>query len=90
MIELHFVKRAALRKIFIDDRVITMITPELSYQPMQITIKQLQMALASGDERIKGALEDAEVDLDKYQTDESIAEEIIKDFTDEGWRVIKR
>jgi hypothetical protein len=90
MIELHFIKRSSLRKVFIKDREITMITPELNYQPMKITITQLKTALASGDERINRALKDTETNLDEYNDDESIMKDILKDFQESGWRCIKR
>jgi len=89
--ELTFVKKSSLRKIFIKDRVMTLITPELNYQPLSLSITQLKTALASGDKRIEDAIKEAGVDdLDKYVDDETMAKEIIKDFQEHNWRCVKR
>jgi hypothetical protein len=96
MIDLHFIrevngkKKYGIRQVIIKDRVITFITPELNYQPLTLSIKQLKTALASGDARIEQAFKDTDTDLDTFIDDESIATSVIKDFQENGWRCIKR
>ncbi len=90
MIEMHFVRKSSLRRIYIKDRQITMITPEMNYQPMEIPLAKLWTASES-DPRAKKALQESGVkEISYYDTDEKIAEEILKDFQLSGWRCIKR
>lgn len=88
MIELQFAKKGMIRKVFINDRKITMITPEMSYQPLELDINK---AARFQDKRMTEMLAEVGItDFTKYPDDKSIAEDIINDFKESSWRCIKK
>lgn len=87
MIELQFVKKGMMRKVFIRDRKITMITPEMNYQPLELDINK---AARFQDENMTRLLKEIGMDnFEKYTDDNVIAKDIIDDFEKSKWRCIK-
>lgn len=90
MIKLSFVIGGSLRKVYIKDRNISLLSQETGYTPISIDLDKLESKKKSfikklGKEGMKLMKEVAEL-----KTEEEMARDIIKDFQNEGWRLIKR
>lgn len=91
--ELVFVTGGALRRIFIKDRAITMISPEMGFTPITIELDKLaESATQEKMQRLKLTDDDKFTikSLAELGSEEDIAKDIIKDFKKTGWRCIKQ
>lgn len=91
--ELVFIRGGSIRRVFIKDRVISLVTPELNFTPFHIDLDRLDDPEMR--ERInKANLSSKEIeDLDKLAklgNDKEISKDIIKDFQQSGWRKVRR
>ena len=88
MIQLNFTRGAALRRIFINGRVITFLLAELNFQPLKIDLDKL-------DEQ-KENIEKMKIDkqtleeLSRLQTEEELALDFTNDAEKDGWRRIRK
>ena len=88
--ELTFSIGGALRKVFINGRIISLMTAETGYAPMTIDLDKLN------DKDNKKKLKEMGTDdkflkqLSKLKTEKEIANDIKKDFQADGWRLIKK
>ena len=105
MIELTFVKNHAIRKVFIKDKTVTLITPEMNYQT--IIIDEEKYNKLRNDDKMKKLSELSQEDLEKlndkrvvnlvndikinidFNDTEFLRKDLINDFQDSGWRCIK-
>lgn len=88
MIELHFVRSGGLIRVFIRNKVITMIAPQLGNQPVTFDVNKAQEKL---DDKMMKLLEAVNLkDFSEFIDDEACAKSIIKDFQESGWRCVKR
>lgn len=87
MIQVSFTRGAALRRVFVNRRIISFLTGELNNVPLKIDLDKL-------DEE-KEKIEKMGIDLDelkeiaKLQTEKEIALDITYDFEKSGWRKIR-
>lgn len=89
MIQLEFIKKASLRRTFVENKKITFMTPEMNNQPIVLDIN---LAIEKQDEKMIDMLKQLGMDdFQKYKdwNDRQIADEIILDFKESGWRCIK-
>lgn len=84
MIKANFVRGSIVREVTIDKRVVTFLTPELNYQPIEINLDKLNFK----DPKFAGMDRDMLRELSKLNTEEDILEDLKKDFTKSGWRVM--
>lgn len=90
MIKLTFITGGAIRRVFIDNRKVSLMTAELNNVPLQIDLDKLD------DKETKKKLEKVKMDdelmkeLSLLNTEEEIAEDVKKDFQGSGWRLFKR
>jgi hypothetical protein len=88
MIELLFVRKGAMIKVYIKEKVVTMIAPQLGNQPV---IFDVNKAKESKDEKMLKLLEAVDLkDFNEFVDDESCAKSIITDFQNSSWRCVKR
>ena len=88
MIKLTFAIGGNIRKVFIDKRVISMLTAETGFVPVQMDLDKInekKIVKKMGDETIKLLRE-----LSFLETEQDMAQDIIKDFQATGWRCVKR
>lgn len=93
MIRLTFVAGGNMRKVFIDNRQVSMLTSETGFKPLEIDLDKLdQPEYKARMERMKLAEEDLKEmkKLSKLGTEEEIGQDIIKDFQKTGWRCVKK
>lgn len=97
MIELHFAKRNFLRKVYIKEKQVSMVSNEASNYPISLNIKQMQdvtkgkaneelKAKNIDVEKVKKMIEENGINPDDYESEEAIAEDITKEFKQLGWR----
>ncbi len=88
MIQISFTRGAALRRVFINKRVISFLTAELNNVPLKIDLDKLD----EQNEKIEKMKMDKEIlkEISKLRTEKEIALDIIYDFEKSGWRRIKR
>ncbi len=90
MLRLNFIRGASVRKVFIDGRKISFLTPELGFQPLKIDLSTLD---EKKDElqrmNIKGKDLDLIQELSLLGDEDAIAKDIIKDFKKTGWKYFK-
>lgn len=86
MKRLNFTRGAALRRVFINGRVISFLTAELGNTPLTIDLDKLDKQRS----KIKKMdLDQKEMkQLSKFITEEDIAKDIVKDFEKSGWRLM--
>ncbi len=87
MKKLSFTRGAALRRVFINKRVISFLTAELNNVPLKIDLDKLE----EEKDKIKKMKIDKETlkELSKLKTEKEIALDIINDFEKLGWRIIR-
>ncbi len=88
MKQLSFTRGAALRRVFINKRVISFLVAELNNVPLKIDLDKLE----EEKDKIKKMKIDKETlkELAKLQTEKEIALDVINDFEKSGWRRIRR
>lgn len=87
MIKLNFVIGSAIRRVFIKDRVITLLTVENSFVPIEIDLNNLD----NNKSKVEKSLKDNNFnwgDLSNLKSEKEIAEDIIIDFKKSGWRLV--
>ena len=88
MIKLTFVIGGNIRRVYIDKRVISLMTAETGFIPIQIDLDKIDEKNAKkkvGEDWLKLLKEIA-----KLKTEEDMVKDIKKDFQKTGWRLIKR
>ncbi len=88
MIRLTFAIGGNIRKVYIDKRVISMLTAETGFVPIKMDLDKLDMGKIKskmGDEGIQLLNE-----LSSLETEEEMARDVIKDFQLTGWRCVRR
>ncbi|HEC37455.1 hypothetical protein LCGC14_0476600 [marine sediment metagenome] len=87
MKKLSFTRGAALRRIFINGRIISFLTAELGNTPLTIDLDKLDK---ERDKIKKMQMDQSEMEeLSKLKTEEDLAKDVIKDFEKSGWRLMK-
>ncbi len=93
MIQLFFLQGSRYRKVFIKDRKIAMMTPELGGSPITLdldaldtkeTLEKMNSMKLTSEDRI------AIQEMGKLKDPAAIAKDIIRDFQQSGWRCVKR
>ncbi len=88
--ELTFVIGGNVRKVFINGRVISILTKETGFVPIEIDLDNLDIL----NETIKSKVDEEQLNLleeiSHLKTEEEMAKDIIKDFQSSGWRLIKK
>ena len=91
MIELVFSIGGAIRRVFIDKKIITFLTAELNFEPLTIDLTKLDL---EKDKLKKLNFSNEEMDelkeLFLLNSEEAIAKDIIKDWQRKGWRCTRR
>ncbi len=88
MINLAFVAGSSLRRVIIDERKITMMSPETKFVPMVMDLDKInekEIIKKMGKDGLKFMKE-----ISKLETEEDMAQDVIKDFQRTGWRRIKK
>ena len=88
MKQISFTRGAALRRVFINGRVISFLTGELNNVPLKIDLDKLE----EEKDKIKKMKIDKKTleELAKLQTEKEMALDVINDFEKSGWRRIRR
>ncbi len=88
MKQISFTRGAALRRVFINGRVISFLTGELNNVPLKIDLDKLD----EYKDKIKKMKLDMELlkDLAKLKTEKELSLDVINDFEKSGWRVIRK
>lgn len=88
MIQLSFIRGSALRRVFIKDRTISLLTGELNNVPLKIDLDKLE----EQKERIEKMQFDAKMlkELSRLQTEKEISLDVIDDFEKSGWKRVRR
>lgn len=90
MTELSFVQGSRLRRVFVNGRKISLLSSENSFIPLEINLEKLD------EPETKKKLKQSKVDketikeLSLLNTSEDIEGDIMKDFRQLGWRLIKK
>lgn len=89
--ELVFITGSAIRRVFIKDRIITLLAAELSSKPLTINLEEID-AQREKFKELKLEQRDIEMieQLAKLGSEEEIAKDVIDDFQKTGWRLVKR
>lgn len=106
MLELTFVKNHAIRKVFIKDKIVTLITPEFNYQTISFdedkynllkqsnNISELsnlsEEELNKQDKKVVDLVNEIKYSKIDFNDEEALKQDLIKDFQETGWRCIKR
>lgn len=88
MIKLTFAIGGNIRKVFIDKRVVTLMTAETGFQPIQMDLDKLndrKIQKKIGKDGLKFMK-----DVALLNSEEEMAKDLIKDFQQTGWRCVKR
>jgi hypothetical protein len=89
--ELVFITGSAIRRVFIKDRIITLLAAELSSKPLTINLEEID---AQREKFKEMKLEERDIEmieqLAKLGSEEEIAKDVIDDFQKTGWRLVKR
>ncbi len=88
MKQISFTRGAALRRVFINGRVISFLTAELNYVPLKIDLDKLDEEKEKIDKM--GINKETLKELSRLQTEQEIALDIINDFEKSGWRRIRK
>lgn len=92
MIKLTFAIGGNIRRVFIDKRVITLMTAETGFQPIQMDLDKLESK--SMQKKIKKQMGKDGLSFMKevalLNTEEEMEQDVIKDFQKTGWRCVKR
>ena len=88
MIQISFTRGAALRRVFVNRRIISFLTGELNNVPLKIDLDMLDKEKKKID---KMGLDSKELkEIAKLQTEKEIAMDINYDFEKSGWRRIRK
>ncbi len=89
MIQLSFTRGSALRRVFIDGRVISFLVAELNNVPLKIDLDKLD--LKEMKDKIKKMKLDKKLlrELSKLTTEEDLVKDVTKDFEISGWRRVR-
>jgi len=91
MIKLVFITGGAIRRVFIKERVITIIAAEISNKPLTVNLDKID---EQQEDLKKMKLSEHDIkmihELAELGTEEEMAEDVITDFQKTGWRLIKR
>ncbi len=84
MIQISFTRGAALRRVFINGRIISFLTAELNNVPFKIDLDKLDQQ----NKKIEKMKINKEIlrEIAKLQTEKEIALDITYDFEKAGWR----
>lgn len=89
MITLAFVAGSSLRRVTIDERVISFLVAENNFVPIQVDLDKI-----NSDKEIQKKLGKENVKLLKeialLKTEEDMAQDVIRDFQRTGWRRISK
>ena len=89
--KLTFISGSSIRRVFIKDRKITFIVPELKFQPLVFDLNKLD---EQKDKFTKMKLSNEDVKLlyglAFLNDEEAMAKDVISDFKKTGWRLIKK
>lgn len=85
-ITMDFMVGGAIRKVVVKGRKVSFLTPELNFVPLVIDLDKLD----EQKERIKKMKMDEEYikKLASLTTEKEMADDIIKDFKQSGWRLV--
>lgn len=88
MRQISFIRGAALRRVFINGRVISFLTGELNNVPLKIDLDKLD----EEKDKIRRMKIDMELlkDLAKLKTEKELSLDVINDFEKSGWRVVRK
>lgn len=88
MINLTFISGSAVRKVIINEKVISLITPEMHFVPLRIDLNKLNETKEQMKENKGLTEEDFKMisDLSALNSEEALKKDIIKDFQARGWR----
>ena len=88
MKQLSFTRGAALRRVFINRRVITFLAGELNNVPLKINLDKLD----EQKEKIEKMNIDKQLleEISRLETEHEIALDITYDFEKSGWRRIRK
>ncbi len=87
MIQISFIRGSALRRVFINGRVISLLAGELNNVPLKIDLDKLDKQ----KDKIEKMKLDKEMlkDLSRLLTEKEISLDIIHDFEKSGWRRVR-
>ncbi len=88
MIKLVFITGGSLRKVNVEGRRISMMSQETGFTPQIMDLDKLdsgKLKKKMGNEEMKLMKEIADLN-----TEEEMAQDIIKDFQRTGWRLVKK
>ena len=86
MIRLGFITGGSIRKVIIDERVVTMFTQETGFTPVTINLEEIDEKKVE-EQMGKEGLEFIK-EMQELETEEEIAKDIIRDFQTTGWRLV--
>lgn len=91
MIKLTFITGSAIRRIIIKDRIVTLIAAETSNQPVTINLDEID-SQKDKFQQMKLSEEDIITikELSKLGSEDDMAKDIITDFQQTGWRLVRR
>ncbi len=90
MIRLTFIAGGGIRKVFIDDRIINFLTAETSFVPLVVDLDNLDKLNSKIKKTLGKEAKKTLQEISLLETEEDIANDIIKDFQKTGWRKIKK
>lgn len=88
MIRLAFGIGGALRQVTINKRIISLMTKETGYVPIQMDLDKMNeksIKKQMGKDGLKFMKE-----ISHLKNEEDMAKDIIKDFQETGWRLVKK
>ncbi len=87
MIQISFTRGSALRRVFINKRVISFLVAELNFVPLKIDLDKINQE----HKKIERMKMDRKIlrEISKLQTEKEIALDIIYDFEKSGWRKMR-
>lgn len=88
MINLAFVSGSSLRRVVINNRLVSMMSQETGFAPIKMDLDKIdekQIKKKMGKEGLKFIRQ-----LANLKTEEDLAKDITKDFQATGWRRIKQ
>ncbi len=91
MIRIVFLRGGEYRKIFIEGKKITFYSAELKFVPLIIDLNEMKKIKAKR-EKYKLSVEDLNLlyQLKKLNSEEAMFKDIVKDFKQQGWKMVLR
>lgn len=83
MIKVNFIRGSIVREATINGRVVTLLTPELNYQPLEIDLDKLDI----NNPKFAG-MKDLIRELSNLESEKDILDDLKKDFVKSGWSVM--